>query len=77
MEKNPFSANKICYPMWPIMLSVLNWPKYCQNRFENLTLVGVISANGKEEPRSVDPYLEIVVDELMALSGTSFYDGYK
>lgn len=40
-------------------------------------LVGVIPANGKEEPRSVDPYLEIVVDELMALSGTSFYDGYK
>lgn len=74
---NPFSANKICYPMWPIMLSVLNWPKYCQNRFENLTLVGAISANGKEEPRSVDPYLEIVVDELMALSGTSFYEGYK
>ena len=22
---NPFSANKICYSMWPIMLSVLNW----------------------------------------------------
>lgn len=39
--------------------------------------MGVIPANGKEEPRSVDPYLEIVVDELMALSGTSFYDGYK
>ena len=74
---NPFSANKICYPMWPIMLSVLNWLKYCRNRFENLMLVGVISANGKEEPRSVDPYLEIVVDELMVLSGTSFYDGYK
>lgn len=74
---NPFSANKICYPLWPITLSVLNWPKYCQNRFENLMLVGVISANGKEELRSVDHYLEIVVDELMALSGTSFYDGYK
>ena len=74
---NPFSANKICYPMWPIRLSDLNWLKYCRNCFENLMLVGVISANGKEEPRSVDPYLEIVVDELMALSGTSFYDGYK
>lgn len=27
----PFSANKICYSMWPIMLSVLNWPKYCRS----------------------------------------------
>ena len=31
---NPFSANKICYSMWPIMLSVLNWPKVCRNLFD-------------------------------------------
>ena len=74
---NPFSANKICYSMWPIMLSVLNWPKVCRNRFENLMLVGVIPANGKGEAKSVDAYLEVVVDEIMTLSGNTFYDGYK
>lgn len=43
---NPFSANKITYSMWPIMLSVLNWPKTHRNRFENIMLVGIIPANG-------------------------------
>lgn len=65
---NPFSANKICYSMWPIMLSVLNWPKVCRNLFENVMLVGVIPANGKGEAKSVDPYLEVVVVEIMTLS---------
>ena len=74
---NPFSANKISYSMWPIMLTVLNWPKTCRNHFENIMLVGVIPANGKEEPKSVDPYIEVLVDELMQLSGTTFYDAYK
>ena len=74
---NPFSANKICYSMWPIMLSVLNWPKVCRNLFENVMLVGVIPANGKGEAKSVDPYLEVVVDEIMTLSENLFYDGYK
>lgn len=74
---NPFSANKITYSMWPIMLSVLNWPKTHRNRFENIMLVGIIPANGKEEPKSVDPYVEVLVDEVMELSGTTFYDGFK
>ena len=74
---NPFSGNKICYSMWPIMLSVLNWPKVCHNLFENVMLAGCIPANRKGEAKSVDPYLEVVVDEIMALSETLFYDGYK
>lgn len=71
-EVNPFCANKICYFMWPIMLSVINWPKVCRNLFENVMLV-----NRKGGAKSVDPYLEVVVDEIMTLSETLFYDGYK
>ena len=74
---NPFSANKITYSMWPIMLSVLNWPETHRNRFENIMLVGIIPANGKEEPKSVDPYIEVLVDEVMELCGTTFYDGFQ
>lgn len=70
---NLFSANKICYSMWPIMLSVLNWPKVCL--FENVMLVGVVPANGKGEAKSVAPYLKVVVDEIMTLSENLFYDG--
>ena len=71
---NPFSANKICYSMWPIMLTILNWPKVRRNHFENMMLVGIIPANGNDKPKSVDPYLQVIVDELDELSGNSFYD---
>ena len=39
-------------------------------------LVGIIPGNGTKEPKSLDPYLEIVVDELLALSDRVVYDAY-
>ena len=58
---NPFSSNKVVYSMWPIMLTVLNLPKRIRNLFSNMMLVGIIPGNGNQEPKHVDPYLEIVV----------------
>lgn len=74
---NPFSVNKISYSMWPIMVTVLNFPKTCRNNFENVMLSGIIPANNKEEPKSVDPYIEVLVDELLGLCETTFYDGFR
>ena len=74
---NPFSVNKISYSMWPIMVTVLNLPKTCRNNFENVMLAGIIPANNKEEPKSVDPYVEVLVDELLGLCETTFYDGFR
>lgn len=73
---NPFSGNKVVYSMWPVMLTVLNLPKRLRNLFANMLLVGIIPGNGGHEPKSVDPYLEIVVDELLTLSGSQFYDAF-
>ena len=50
---NPFSANKICYSMWPIMLSVLNWPKVCRNLFENVMLVELFQQTGRVKPNQL------------------------
>ena len=75
---NPFSSNKVSYSMWPIMLSNLNLPRSVRSYFGNIMLVGVIPAqDGGGEPRKLDPYLEIVVDELLSLTGKTFYDAYK
>lgn len=74
---NPFSSNKVVYSMWPIMLTVLNLPKRIRNLFSNMMLVGIIPGNGNQEPKHLDPFLEVVVDELLSLSGSTFYDGYK
>ena len=74
---NPFSGNKVVYSMWPVMLTVLNFPKRVRNLFENMLLVGIIPGNNGREPKKVDPYLELVVDELLKLSGSQFYDAFR
>lgn len=50
------------------------FPKTCCNNFENVMLSGIIPANNKEEPKSVDPYVEVLVDELLGLCETLFYE---
>lgn len=34
-------------------------------------------SNGKREPKNVHPYLEVVVDELLQLSGAKMFDAYN
>lgn len=74
---NPFNSNKVNYSMWSIMFSVLNLPKQVRNTYQNMMLVGIVPAQVEgKEPKSLDPYLEIVVDELLDLSEATFYDGH-
>ena len=74
---NPFSSNKVCYSMWPIVLTLLNLPRRIRYSFSSLMLVGIVPGNGAKEPKSLDPYLEIVVDELLAISNRVIYDAYS
>lgn len=74
---NPFSGNKVVYSMWPVMLTVLNLPKRLRNLFSNMLLAGIIPGSGGHEPKAVDPYLEVVVDELLTLLGSQFYDAFR
>ena len=74
---NPFAHNKVSYSMWPIMLSLLNLPRNMRYHFGSILLVGIIPSNGTQEPRSLNPYLEILVDELLKLSGSTLYDAYQ
>ncbi|XP_068748657.1 uncharacterized protein [Montipora capricornis] len=75
---NPWSKNKTNYSMWPIVLGQLNLPRSIRNLFSNLLLVGIIPAqeDGKE-PYHLDPYLEILVDELLCLTDMKMYDAYR
>lgn len=42
-----------------------------------MLLVGIIPSNGGHEPKAIDPYLELVVDKLLTLSGSHFYDAFR
>ena len=74
---NSFSHHRVSYSMWPIMLTLLNLPRDIRHAFSNILLVGIISGNGTKEPKSVSPYLEVVVDELLSLSNATLHDAYQ
>lgn len=75
---NPWSKNKATYSMWPIVLAQLNLPRRIRYQFANLLLVGIIPSQKEgSEPKDLDPYLEVLVDELISLCGCKIYDDYK
>ena len=39
--------------------------------------MGTIPGNGTREPNSLDPYLDILVDELLAISNKEVFDAYQ
>lgn len=65
---NPFAHNKVTYSMWPLMMTLLNLPRKLRNRFSSILLVGVIPGNGTKEAFHLDPYIDILVDELLEIS---------
>ena len=74
---NPFSHNKVAYSMWPIVMAILNLPRNIRLAFGNLLLVGIVPGNGTKEANSLDPYLNILVDELLELANRQVYDSYQ
>lgn len=71
---NPYSKEKISYSMWPITLNVLNLPSEVRHHLGSMMLVGIIP--GKSEPQDIDPYAEILIDEITSLNNSECYDAY-
>ena len=63
--------------MWPIVLTILNLPRKVRYSFSNLLLVGIVPGNGTKEPNTLDPYFDILVDELLSLSKRKLFDAYQ
>lgn len=74
---NPFSHQRISYSMWLIMTTLLNFPRHTRNAFGNIILLGIVPSNGSKEPKSLSPYLEVFVDEILLLKSATLYDAYK
>ena len=72
---NPFSKERVRYSMWPIMLNLLNLPQHLRNVRESILLTGIIP--GKSEPQNLDPYVEVLVDEIMKLDNSVCFDAYR
>ena len=72
MDLNPFSKERSQYSMWPIMLNILDFPLYICSKSESILLVGIIP--GQNEPKSLDPYLAVLVEELNEMCGQTVFD---
>lgn len=63
---NPFEEGNSVYSMTPIIIQYLTLPKTERYKNRNMDLVGVIP--GPRMPYSFQPFLDVLVDELMELS---------
>ena len=75
---NPWSKNKCSYSMWPIVLGKLNFSRKLRYHFANLLLGEIISSQTQgKKPKHLDPFLEVLVDEILSLSSCKIYDPYR
>ena len=72
---NPFNKLKVNYSVWPCFVKVLNLPPHLRNRPEFMFLVFV--TQGPKAPKSLAPYLDLLVDDLLQMweEGFAAYDG--
>ena len=72
---NPFVKEKVQYSMLPIMLTILNLPNYIRIKHSSILLVGIIP--GSKEPKNIDPYLELIIEEIASFSDHEIFDSYN
>lgn len=67
------------YSMWPISLQLLNYPPSLRKKINSLFLSGVVPGSSVKkgcEAKSLEPYLGILVDEILELSDVELHDSY-
>lgn len=72
---NPFAKDKNTYSMCPIFLIPLNLPHHLRKMSGAMMLCGIIPGPG--EPKDMDPYVDVVVQNGMDLNKKVLYDGYR
>lgn len=72
---NPFAKERTTYSMWPMTLVLLNLPQTVRMSHGSFMLAGIIP--GKDEPKSTDPYLQVLVDDLVNANTLTVYDGFR
>lgn len=62
---------------WPLYVKIFNLLPEVRNSMGHLMLCGVIEGEGKKEPQSLDPFMQIIVHELQSCSGERIYDAFQ
>lgn len=79
---NPYHSQGIQYSMWPLILTIMNLPKHIRNKEKGFILSAVVPSRnprvygGGLEPK-LDVYVQLLVDELIALSSFELFSAYS
>ena len=67
--------------LWPFLLTFLNRERAIRNKFENVLLLGIVPGHyyvdGRKKnggPKSLNPYIEFILDEIRKLNGVVVRD---
>ena len=71
---NPFAQHKNNYSMMPMFLIPLNLPHHIRSKSGAMMLTGIVP--GPNEPKTLQQYLDLVVDNLAQLNKLTLYDTY-
>ena len=71
---NPFKSNKIDYSVWPIEIAIMNLPPELRKSCGGTLIAGLIPGNGRKVPRTLEPYISMLVEELLALEKCKMKD---
>ncbi|XP_071135395.1 uncharacterized protein [Mytilus edulis] len=64
--------------MWPLLLTWINLPVQIRQLLGPMLLVGIIpSGRNGSEPKSLEPYIDLLVDEILKLSEFPTYNSYR
>ena len=72
---NPFSRERSSYSVCPMFLMNLNLPPHVRRLAGSIMLTGLIP--GPHQPKHTDPYVDVLVDDIMHLNTLKVHDGYK
>jgi hypothetical protein len=74
---NPYGRQSASWSTWPLVLINYNLPPWLLMKTSHLMVVLLVP--GPKKPESLDPYLKIVIDELLVLwsAGIEVYDASK
>ena len=61
--------------MMPMFLIPLNLPHHIRSKSGAMMLTGIVP--GPNEPKTLQPYLDLVVDDLTQLNKITIYDAYR
>ncbi len=77
--QNPNRDTNTCRSMWPLLVTLFSLPPEYRTVLGPLMVIGVIPGNPETggEPLSLDPYVEVFVDEILEIDGSVMYSSLK